>query len=103
MLQKNKLFLNHSIIDTVNEVWLVLKETRLYYGLWCAMMRGRIVCIYTVSPQERGRELRRRPECMNIVSNHRDPVHVCETTRGREASGSTWTSPVGTPQWIVAD
>lgn len=49
------------------------------YGL--VMMRGRIVCIYTVSPQERGRELRRRPECMHIVSNHRDPFHACETTR----------------------
>lgn len=44
-----------------------------------AMMRGRIVCIYIVSSQECGRELRRRPERMNIVSNHRDPLHVGET------------------------
>lgn len=38
------------------------------------------MCIYTVSPQERGRELRRRPErCTIIASNRRDPLHVRET------------------------
>lgn len=47
------------------------------YGL--VMMRVRIVCIYTVSPQERGRELRSRPEHMHIVSNRTDPSCVCET------------------------
>lgn len=32
-------------------------------ALWITIMAGgRIMCIYTVSPQERGRELRRRPE-----------------------------------------
>lgn len=32
-------------------------------ALWITVMAGgRIMCIYTVSPQERGRELRRRPE-----------------------------------------
>ena len=38
-----------------------------------------MVCICTVSPQERGRELGRRPERTNIVSSHRDPLHVCES------------------------
>lgn len=50
-------------------------------ALWITMMvKGRTMRIYTVSPQECGRELRRRPEhYTNIASSHRDPLHVSET------------------------
>lgn len=56
-------------------------ETRQHWGLQWRWEREweRIMCIYTVSLQERGREPRRRPDrCTNIASNHRDPLHEGE-------------------------
>lgn len=42
--------------------------------------RERVMCIYTVSPQERGRKPGRRPDrCTNAASSHRDPLHEGET------------------------